>query len=148
MARKSGQATTKATKTGKDDTITFRRQFNKEYKGDPGEKNTLPSMTQPDQSLTVAQLMKNHTRGTLSGVSEREPQYFDQEIPNFDDITERKDYIEMLETELKEQETLYEQQKKDEEQAALTAQKQKEAEDLEKAEKLLKSKEKPPQKEE
>ncbi len=52
------------------------------------ETNTLPSMTVPDMSLTVKQLLHNHTRGIHSDVSHNEPMYFDSEIPIIDDITD------------------------------------------------------------
>ncbi|AXQ65954.1 MAG: hypothetical protein [Microviridae sp.] len=53
-----------------------------------GETNNSPSMTVPDMTLTVKQLLHNHSRGIHSDVSHNEPMYFDHEIPNIDDITD------------------------------------------------------------
>lgn len=53
-----------------------------------GETNTMPSMTVPDMTLTVKQLLHNHSRGIHSDVSHNEPMYFDHEIPIIDDITD------------------------------------------------------------
>ncbi len=40
-------------------------QFSKNYKGTEGQTFKLPSKTIPDQNLTIAQLLKNHTRDPL-----------------------------------------------------------------------------------
>lgn len=46
-----------------------------------GEINRLPSLTVPDQSLSVSDILRNHTRGIP--YSQREPQWFgEQEIPD------------------------------------------------------------------
>ncbi len=47
-------------------------------------------------SLTVRELLLNHTRGISSNVKSNEGQYFDTEIPHFDDITEMIKYKEEL----------------------------------------------------
>lgn len=70
----------------------FARQFTKSYKGTPGEKNTKPSLTVPDMSLSLRQLMENHTRGIKSDVADNQGEFFDTEIPKFDDITEMVEY--------------------------------------------------------
>jgi len=61
-----------------------------------GHTNTMPSMTVPDMTLTVKQLLHNHTRGIHSDVSHNEPMYFDSEIPIIDDITDLIAYREDL----------------------------------------------------
>lgn len=52
---------------------------------DPGEINNLPSMTVPDQSYTVRDLLERFTTGVLP-VSSRTPVYSDN--PDFDNYDE------------------------------------------------------------
>ncbi len=67
-------------------TSNLRKQFNNyTFKG---ETNTLPSQTVPDLTLSVKQLLINHSRGISSDISINEPMYFDTEIPIIDDITD------------------------------------------------------------
>ncbi len=88
MEKRPNKKTGKSTKTRT--TTTIRKQFDPTYNGSPGETNTLPSRTQPDMSLSVLELMKNHTRNIQSDVSLNEGQFFGSEIPREDlDITER-----------------------------------------------------------
>lgn len=58
------------------------------YKGTPGKKINGQSMTVPDMSLTVRQLLENHTRLMNGDVSVNKGGYFDFEIPNFNDLTD------------------------------------------------------------
>jgi len=53
-------------------------------------------------SLTVKELLLNHSRGINSNVHNYEPQYFDTEIPIFDDIVQEKQYKEDLANQIKE----------------------------------------------
>jgi len=73
-------------KKTKKSTFKIRKQFN-DYNF-KGEINSLPSQTVPDLTLTVKQLLTNHSRGIQSDVSYNEPMYFDTEIPIIDDITD------------------------------------------------------------
>lgn len=67
------------------------------------EKNFGPSLTVPDQSLSILTLLQNHTRNIQSDVHiYQDPQYFEEEIPQFDDPTERQEYIEELENKMAE----------------------------------------------
>ena len=69
----------------------YRIQFDlgyKEVKGSPGKEMSQEKITQPDMSLTVRQLLENHTRGKDSNVQHREPLYFDIEIPQISDMTD------------------------------------------------------------
>lgn len=50
------------------------------------------SVTIPDQSLTIHELLENHTRGVYSKVKIHQPNYLGIEIPKFDDITEALEY--------------------------------------------------------
>ncbi len=68
-------------------------KFNSQYmirKPSKGESNNLQSMTSPDESLSVRQLLINHTRG-LGGVSTREGIYTEEQIaPRYTDLLDRK----------------------------------------------------------
>lgn len=73
----------------------IRTQFS-ELPQHKGESNTLPSMTQPDMSLTVKQLLTNHTRNLHTQIVPKQEAYFDMEIPRFDDITEAEAWKQSL----------------------------------------------------
>ncbi len=73
----------------------FRRQFDKSLKY-KGETNNLPSKTVPDMSIGLEQLLANHTRGINQEHLYREGIYSDQEIPKFDDFTDRDDFYDTL----------------------------------------------------
>jgi len=65
----------------------------------------MPSQTRPDMSLTVKELLINHSRGIHSDVKQYEGQYFDTEIPRIDDITDlvqHKKDLEEFQKQLKE----------------------------------------------
>jgi uncharacterized membrane protein YukC len=115
----------------------FKTQFNSEYQGVFDEQPTGDSKTLPDQTLSIQQLLINHTRGIPSNVSQREGEYFDTEIPRHDDIIDAKEYAESLQERKKE---LEEQAKIDEKEiSAIKAKekKEKEAEELKKAQELV-----------
>lgn len=54
------------------------------------------SLTIPDQTKTIKELLANHSRGIPSGVSELQGEYFDEPIPVFSDITEIVEYKRQL----------------------------------------------------
>lgn len=62
--------------------MKIQRQFNPKYKGHPGVKIPGESCTQPDQSMSLEQLLKNHTRGIPSDVQHRNPIFSGDEILN------------------------------------------------------------------
>lgn len=51
--------------------------------------------TQPDMSLTVQQLLLNHTRGAQNPM-EKEPLYFEMTVPTLKDITDVQQYRDYL----------------------------------------------------
>ncbi len=53
-----------------------------------GEENNMPSLTVPDQSLGIKELLLNHTRGISSNVKIYEGEYYETEIPIIDDLTD------------------------------------------------------------
>jgi hypothetical protein len=66
----------------------LRKQFSTTPYTFKGETNTKPSLTVPDLTLTIKQLLTNHSRGISSDVTHNEPLYFDTEIPIINDITD------------------------------------------------------------
>lgn len=62
----------------------------------PGKKMNQESQTVPDLSLTVRQLVENHTRGKDSNVEVKQPLYFDVAIPTVTDITDVERYRDQL----------------------------------------------------
>ncbi len=70
-------------------------------------------------SLTVKELLINHSRGIHSDIKVNDAQYFETEIPKFDDITEAREYKQ----ELAEQIKVAEQTAKEEKEKALQARK-------------------------
>jgi hypothetical protein len=71
-------------------------RLKKQFQTDPyemiGEINNSPSLTVPDQSLGVKELLLNHTRGISSNVKIYEGEYYDTEIPIIDDLTDLEYY--------------------------------------------------------
>lgn len=68
-------------------TDRIRKQFQSDYYM-PGQTNNSPSLTVPDQTLGIKELLNNHTRGISSNVKLYEGQYFETEIPVIDDLTD------------------------------------------------------------
>ncbi len=71
-------------------------QFDIEYGGVIGATSEEASQTVPDMSLTVRQLLQNHTRGKDGTAMVREPLYFETELPTLNDITDVERYREQL----------------------------------------------------
>ncbi len=80
----------------------YRVQFDFGYKGTEGKKMDDTLVTQPDMSLTVSQLLENHTRGVTGQAQTKTPLYFDIEVPTIRDITDVQEYKEHLKDKLKE----------------------------------------------
>lgn len=78
----------------------IRVQFDIGYDGNPGKIMNGDSDTMPDMSLTVRQLLENHTRGKNSEVEVRQPLYFESEIPNLRDLTDIDQYKQRLQEQL------------------------------------------------
>ena len=66
----------------------LRKQFQKKPFKPNGEINNSPSLTVPDQTLGIKDLLRNHTRGISSNVKIYEGEYYDTEIPIIDDLTD------------------------------------------------------------
>lgn len=92
--------------------VVFYTQFTNtpNYKG---KKMSDELNTVPDQTLTIRNLLDNHTRGIPLGVSTRVGEYFDTEIPRFDDLTDMIEYKEQLMEKNKEINKLIREEKKE-----------------------------------
>ena len=83
-----------------DETVQrFRTQFNPDYQGTPGKVYEAPSLTVPDQNLSLRQLLHNHTRGIPTNVHVKDPNegYYDTVIPQITDLNDLADFKEQLE---------------------------------------------------
>lgn len=75
--------------------IKFRRQFSKEQNWTPKIMDETVH-TVPDQNLTIRQLLDRHSRGLPLGASQMQGEYFDTEIPRFEDLTDMVEYKKQL----------------------------------------------------
>jgi hypothetical protein len=67
----------------------LKSQFNPNYKGVYFDNTPGKKITQPDQSLTIEELLRNHTRGIGVDQHYRNGEFFeDVEIPRFTDLTD------------------------------------------------------------
>lgn len=80
----------------------FRHQFTPGYQGSPGESSNLESMTIPDETLTVRQLLINHSRGI--GIPQPKQGIFtgDTVAPKPSDLVDEKSRVEALKTQIEE----------------------------------------------
>tara|TARA_B100000287_G_C20652296_1_gene787348 strand:- start:2027 stop:2401 length:375 start_codon:yes stop_codon:yes gene_type:complete len=65
---------------------------NKKYQSSGYKKKMGKSMTLPDQNLSIAELLDRHSRGVSLGAPDLKGEYFDTEIPRFDDLTDMLEY--------------------------------------------------------
>jgi len=77
-------------------TRTIRTQFNPKYHGTSQPIPDQSSLTVPDLNMGIRDLLNNHSRGLPLGAYEKKGEYFDTEIPRFDDLTDMIEYREML----------------------------------------------------
>ncbi len=136
MDKVQSKTTRKSTQTTQTNPV-IKTQFNLAYKGAIGEINTLPSLTEPDMSLSILELLTNHSRGISSDVHISQPEFFGTEIPRFDDITEEIEYKESLKDQLQKAEQLAKDEHEHRKQQRITDAKTKKDLDLLNAKKLL-----------
>ena len=74
--------------------MKIRTQFDEARKKSKGTVFYLESKTLPDQTLSVRQLLINHTRGIP--VPTNTGQFFDEEIPVIQDINDLQDFREKV----------------------------------------------------
>lgn len=80
--------------------IIFRTQYN--HTPDNGKIMSTETLTVPDQNMSIKTLLDRHSRGLPLGVSEQKGEYFDTEVPRFDDLTDMVAYKKELATKHKE----------------------------------------------
>jgi hypothetical protein len=78
-----------------------------------GKKMSDEVHTIPDQTMGIRQLLDNHSRGIPLGVNTRVGEYFDTEIPRFDDLTDMIEYKRQLMERNKELNKLIREEKKE-----------------------------------
>lgn len=57
-----------------------------------GKKMDQTVNTVPDQNLSIRQLLDRHSRGLPLGASQNQGEYFDTEIPIFDDLVDMMEH--------------------------------------------------------
>ena len=82
-----------------------------------GKKMSQEVNTIPDQNLSIRELLDRHSRGLPLGASQKQGEYFDTEIPRYDDLVDMLEHKKQL---VKEHKDLTKQIEKEQ-----TAQKQK-----------------------
>ena len=73
--------------------MKIRHQFNPEEtscKGKFFDQHTIHTV--PDQTMSIRTLLDRHSRGLPLGASTRQGEYFDTEVPHFDDLTDVHNY--------------------------------------------------------
>ena len=74
--------------------MKFRNAYTKsKYKG---KKMDQTVNTIPDQNLSIRQLLDRHSRGLPLGASQNQGEYFDTEIPRFDDLVDMMEHKKRL----------------------------------------------------
>jgi len=74
--------------------MKFKNAYTKsKYKG---KKMDQTVNTIPDQNLSIRQLLDRHSRGLPLGASEKQGEYFDTEIPRFDDLVDMMEHKKQL----------------------------------------------------
>lgn len=61
-----------------------------------GKKMDQTLNTIPDQNLSIRQLLDRHSRGLPLGASQNQGEYFDTEIPRFDDLVDMMEHKKRL----------------------------------------------------
>lgn len=74
----------------------IKTQFSPNYTGRKADIQGGISQTVPDQSLSIRQLLDQHSRGIGIKQNAAEAQYFNDEIPVFLDMTDREAYRDAL----------------------------------------------------
>ena len=83
--------------------LMFRTQYNSPVHTGKIMDSTL--LTQPDQNMSIKDLLDRHSRGLPLGATQQQGEYFDTEIPRFDDILDAVEYKKTLQRKQQELET-------------------------------------------
>lgn len=74
--------------------MKFKTAYSKsKYKG---KKMSDEVLTVPDQNLSIRTLLDRHSRGLPLGASQRQGEYFDTEIPRYDDLVDMMEHKKSL----------------------------------------------------
>jgi len=76
--------------------MKLNKQFTKAYNGTQGKTMDQSIHTQPDMTLSIRDLLDRHSRGLPLTTNERKGEYFDTEIPHFDDLIDMLEYKKQL----------------------------------------------------
>ena len=83
--------------------MKIRHQFNSEETFCKGKFfDTTTVHTVPDQNMSIRTLLDRHSRGLPLGASAKQGEYFDTEVPHFDDLTDVLKYKKNLKNKEKE----------------------------------------------
>jgi hypothetical protein len=83
--------------------LMFRTQYN--TSAFTGKKMDSTLLTQPDQNMSIKDLLDRHSRGLPLGATQQKGEYFDTEIPRFDDILDAVEYKKSLQQKQKDLES-------------------------------------------
>ena len=72
--------------------LIFRTQYNTDWSKVKGKIMSTETLTVPDQNMSIKTLLDRHSRGLPLGVSEQKGEYFETEVPRFDDLTDMVAY--------------------------------------------------------
>ena len=61
-----------------------------------GKKMSQEVNTIPDQNLSIRELLDRHSRGLPLGASQNQGEYFDTEIPRYDDLVDMMEHKKQL----------------------------------------------------
>lgn len=114
----------------------FRHQYDPDYQPNKGSDNQDESVTQPDMTLSLRQIMKNHTRGVGLGVALKEGIYSDTDVRYFEDITDMVEHAEYLQEQAEIFNKEIEEQEKKRKEAVREAEKEKEEQESKPEEKV------------
>lgn len=104
----------------------FRNNYNGKEFNDPISVNNMPSVTVPDQSMSLRQILQRYSRGLPITGNAGEPIFEGEDGIGFDiktlDLAEREEYILKAEEELKSISERFNQKKEKDSRDTLTAQ--------------------------
>jgi hypothetical protein len=76
--------------------MKIQKQFTDAFNGTQGKTMDQTIHTQPDMTMSIRDLLDRHSRGLPLTTNERQGEYFDTEIPRFDDLTDMLQYKQEL----------------------------------------------------
>lgn len=71
--------------------MKYMTQFSGDYAGEPGEENTLPSMTVPNQCYSIRELLERFVSGTVDPRTLYRDGSYEDDEPSFEDYDDTFD---------------------------------------------------------